>query len=349
MINKLKNGVNCLRHARNVARGWREFQRTGQTPAFAYQSLISLHCLTQGRSNDWIHQRIAQRNPVVPVEKANGILGDLAPSTLTDIGEKLRQDGFYIFENRLSAAACDELENFARTHPSVPFPPREGVPTSAIYDADNAVGTTYKFPEPVLLIEPILQELALDDSLLAVAQNYLGSAPILDMVTMWWSAPQKDNAALSSAHARSETAQLYHFDMDRVMWMKFFIYLTDVSSETGPHIFIRGSHQSGNQPSELLSKGYSRLSDEEVARFYGPESVVEITGARGTIVAEDTRGFHKGKPPITGERLILQIEFCDSLFGGEFSRPRVKLISQLQQKAASRPQLLSKYELESAS
>jgi hypothetical protein len=40
-----------------------------------------------------------------------------------------------------------------------------------------------------------------------------------------------------------------------------------------------------------------------------------VTGPRGTILAEDTRGLHKGKPVAKGDRLVLEFEFSSSMFG----------------------------------
>ena len=50
------------------------------------------------------------------------------------------------------------------------------------------------------------------------------------------------------------------------------------------------------------------------SRFIDPEDMVEIGGPRGTIFAEDTRGLHKGKHLLTGDRLLFQLEFSNSLF-----------------------------------
>ncbi len=98
-----------------------------------------------------------------------------------------------------------------------------------------------------------------------------------------------------------------------------FVYLTDVDTDNGPHCFVRGSHRT--KPGRLLSDG--RKSDEQILATYSPEDVVEITGGRGTIIAADTRGFHKGKDLVRGERLILQFEFATSMFGAEYPRIRM--------------------------
>jgi hypothetical protein len=51
--------------------------------------------------------------------------------------------------------------------------------------------------------------------------------------------------------------------------------------------------------------------------------LLEFHGPRGTIIAEDTRGFHKGKPIEGGDRLVLEFDFCDSLFGGGYDQPLI--------------------------
>src|SRR6185437_17098348 len=84
------------------------------------------------------------------------------------------------------------------------------------------------------------------------------------------------------------------------------------------HSFVRGSHRTGGIPSALLSKGYARLTDEDVARHYARTDVMEFLAPRGTVLAEDTRGLHKGLPVRRGDRLMLQLQFSNSLFGGYY-------------------------------
>jgi ectoine hydroxylase-related dioxygenase (phytanoyl-CoA dioxygenase family) len=130
---------------------------------------------------------------------------------------------------------------------------------------------------------------------------------------MWWSL-----AVPSSVQERSSAAQLYHFDLDRLSFLKFFIYLSDVDVTNGPHCYIAGSHR-GFKSVELLRDG--RFSDDEIKRHY-PNEEVRITGKRGTIFVADTKGFHRGLPLESGERLIFQIEFCNSLFGAPYNKWR---------------------------
>lgn len=43
---------------------------------------------------------------------------------------------------------------------------------------------------------------------------------------------------------------------------------------------------------------------------------MELRGKRGTILAVDTRGFHKGKPLEAGSRLMAQLIFAFPQFSG---------------------------------
>ena len=147
----------------------------------------------------------------------------------------------------------------------------------------------------------------MDPVLINIAGEYLGAEPIFDFIAMWWSTDSKNK--------NEDAAQEYHFDLDRPKWIKIFIYLTDVNNDNGPHCYISGSHKIGNKPQEILDKGYVRISDKELLKFYNKNDFKEVTGPAGTITFGDTLCWHKGKPFIRGERLILQLEYTSSLFG----------------------------------
>ena len=53
---------------------------------------------------------------------------------------------------------------------------------------------------------------------------------------------------------------------------------------------------------DLLEQGYARQTDEVIYQLYGKDKEVEFTGVRGTIIAEDSKGYHKGKLPTKGDR-----------------------------------------------
>ena len=122
--------------------------------------------------------------------------------------------------------------------------------------------------------------------------------------------------------------------MDRIKWLKIFIYLTDVGQENGPHSFVRGTHRTGAIPLDVLRRGYVRLSDEDVSALYSENDILSFTAPRGSIIVEDTRGFHKGVNVLGDSRLMLQLQFSNSLFGTNYPKaqitqviePRLKLM-----------------------
>src|SRR6185436_10761638 len=115
--------------------------------------------------------------------------------------------------------------------------------------------------------------------------------------------------------------------------------------ENGPHTFVAGSHRTRGIPPSILSKGQVRIDDEEVLDFYSKEDIVEFCGPSGTIIAEDTRGLHKGKHVRTGDRLVFQLEFSDSVFGKAYPDPTAGFSpsSSLQRMAAAYPSIYSRF------
>lgn len=285
------------------------YHKTGSTPLSGSNGMIGLHCRTLGYSHDILHGILALWRRPQALGQTKGVLGDLSPQEVQKIAHEVHQTGFYMFPQRLPEALCNRLEQFALSTPAAPYPRKESDPESALYEREKPLAPTYQFSEQACLDNTDIQKLCADPSFLAVAQAYLKCSPVLDIVTMWWS-------TTFSREASHKAAQLYHFDMASLKWIKFFVYLTDVGPQNGPHCFVKQSHRSG-QPWGLLKHLYARLPDEEMRRYYPPEAFVELLGARGTIFAEDTRGFHKGKPVETGDRLVLEFQFSDSLFGTE--------------------------------
>lgn len=296
-----------------LAAGAWQFARHRTTPNYAYQSLIQLFCITGGWSNDVLAGALAVRHPAYELGDARGILGDEVASSVPRIMSDLKENGYHIFEQRLPQELCDRLRTFALTQEAVIRPTDQDAQGAfgsrkAVYDPAAPQGIIYQFEQETLVNQLEIQDLITDQSIISVAQAYIGSQPVLDEVNLWWSTAY-------GARPDANAAQLYHFDMDRIRWLKFFFYLTDVGPENGPHCFVAGSHKSGGIPAAFLDRGYVRIPDEEVVSTYGPERLIEFTGPRGTIIAEDTRGLHKGRPVLRGDRLVLEFEFSNSLFG----------------------------------
>ena len=301
-----------------VCAGAIAFSLTGRTPARAYQAFVGLFCRTGGRSNDAMSALIARLSPPYPFPHAAGVLGELSGEEVSEVAARLREDGYYVFPQRIAGALCDRLVQFALSQPSIIM--HDDAPTThagaRVRFADERAaprGVRYDFEMGEVVANPDVQALLCDLSILSVAQAYLRARPRADVLALWWSTAV--NAAPSKA-----AAQHFHFDLDRVKWLKFFIYLTDVDERGGPHTFIAGSHRTGGIPPDLLRQGYARLSEDEVRTCYAGERFIEFAAPRGTVIAEDTRGLHKGRRVERGDRLMLQLQFSNSLFGAHYPK-----------------------------
>ena len=323
-------GVSALVHA------W-----TGKTPTAGHEALIRLFCASGGRSNDLISQLLSWRGISKPLAGPS-VLGDINQGESRRIARVIDERGYYVFPQRLPMEMCDRLLQYGLHHPCEV---REEVSDSRASqvrtfasDRRNPAGVRYDFAAADLLANEDVQVLLCDPSLIAVSQAYLRTTPIADVLGMWWHTAYSDTPSAAAA-------QLYHFDMDRIKWLKFFIYLTDVGPDNGPHSFVAGSHRADGIPRALLSKGYARLTDDEVRKYYCAEDIVEFADVRGTVIVEDTRGLHKGKHVAAGDRLMLQLQFSNSLFGGFYQPAKLprEIIPQLRYAIAENPAAYKNY------
>ena len=212
----------------------------------------------------------------------------------------LRKDGFYILPWRMSK---DWIENATRQAvelavESTSEPPDVQQPKSII-----PKGPTYWHKGEDLVKIQEFKNLIKDPGLLEIIGRYLGCEPVFDLAAAWWTYPY--------GSADSKSAQLYHFDLDRIKWLKVFVYMNDVNFNNGPHAFIRGSHNTVG--SKVWRDG--RYSDEEVFRLYSKSDEIIYTAPAGTIFLEDTLGFHKGFPAIEGHRFVFEYEYSINGFG----------------------------------
>lgn len=148
---------------------------------------------------------------------------------------------------------------------------------------------------------PVVERIGRDPFVLDIAREYLGAAPRLIASELWWSFPAGHGEAEQSA-----AAQLFHFDLDDFRQLKLFFYLTDVDESGGPHVAVRGTHASKRLTHELMIR---RLSDDEVARAYGGESIECFCLSAGSGFFEDTYCLHKGQSPTGAERLLLAFNY----------------------------------------
>lgn len=340
----MKKKIKLLRDIVYLISGIAYYSVTGKNTQRGYQALIRLYCNTRGRSSKLLVSMLSKMHPMHMNPPVDGVLGRLAPSDLKNIAHQIQMDGYHVFEKKLTSEMIDEFLRFTQTTEAVlrknDRDPIDAQTRRGIYDPASPQAVRYDYSSNELLTLPVVQKLISDPTILAVTSAYLGVEPIIDIVTMWW----------HTAHQKtpdSNAAQLYHFDMERVKWLKFFFYLTDVTTESGPHCFVKGTHNAEFVPPELLTRGYVRIQDDEMQKFF-PDRIIEFNGPKGTIIAEDTAGFHKGKHVENGDRLVFQLEFCVTLFGSpnlEKFRITDVRIPALAKAAEQYPRIYSNFEL----
>jgi hypothetical protein len=285
--------------------GLYSYYSTGDASLDAWTSLLTLHCQTNGRSSDRLARLLRMMRPPRAPAAASGLLGCFAAEEIKDIAKELARDGYYVFERRVPAQMCDALERFARDTPAIVEGRGRSPEERVLFDVEAPFSKTYRIALEDIVANSSMQQVMADGVFAAVAEQYLRAHPILCGTDMWWSPRFGDTPG-------ADAAQEFHFDYDGApVWLKYFVYLTDVTPQNGPHVFVRGSHRANHPAADaILKRGYVRISDQDIFEAFGTENVIEICGLRGTVLVADTRGFHKGKMPLAGHRLIAQLFYC---------------------------------------
>jgi hypothetical protein len=141
---------------------------------------------------------------------------------------------------------------------------------------------------------PHILALANSASLLCLGAHYVGCKPTLSALGMRWSFPGTEASSI---------LQKFHRDTEDWRFVKIFVYLTDVDADSGPHVYVRGSHLDSGS---LRAHSYS---DEGVELAHGVESIINVTGPAGFGFAADTAGIHKGAVPLRSTRCMLQFQY----------------------------------------
>ena len=242
--------------------------------------------------SDYINSKFQQINlvsklnsfyhPKYKIESSKGLLGELNNDSVNDICQQIKNNGYYVFDSKLSSEKVTDLKNFAQNTPI----------NYLMIDANNKA----KFSEAKITYKESknksnrhqftnisafkgnqnINEIISDFNFLHIANNYLNTKPILDLVTMWWSNSLNRIENEKKEMLKNSAAQMFHFDMDRLKFLKFFIYLTDVDSNTGPHVYVKKSNKV--LPKYITADG--RYSDNLIYKNDG-SNVVEINGKAG--------------------------------------------------------------------
>lgn len=248
-----------------------------------------------------------------------GVRSDLFPNVDPEqVSKGILEDGIWR-GFKLPESVLAELQDFANHTPAYGnrnldwgFYPKDLKAAQLKTGVNFTVATYYNTFEQC----PAIRRLAQDPLLNEVALRYVGPRAKLLSTGMWWSYANQTQQA-----DQNQYAQLFHYDLDDYKFMKVFFYLTDVESDSGPHVYVKGTHRE-----KPLNHIYPmrRLQDVEIAETYPEDAVLVLQGKAGDGFAEDTFGIHKGAVPVAKNRLILEIYYAIS-HGFTDSRDPAKL------------------------
>lgn len=208
----------------------------------------------------------------------------------SQFGAALATDGIAMLPRLWNDDQLAETRRYFENHTCAdPYRPNLGQ-FLAPGDAPAETHVAY-FSNEQVVNAPHCLRLANDPQILSAVAQMLGAKPTISYMAAWWSMPGRGKA---------EHAEMFHRDVDDLRFVKLFVYLTDVTTKSGPHMFVRGSHKS-----EELSERI-RYTDEAVAATFGKDDILTLTGPAGTMFLENTFGLHRGIPPASKPRLIFQ-------------------------------------------
>lgn len=271
--------------------------KNGLTPRVCQEAFIAAYEETNGSAQELAHAILFNRDK--NKDRTNRLDKTLIETSTTL--EKLHKNGYAILPEKIDESVikdlANEIQNFNFYVGSVKTPINPTSPPSC--------NVAHASKEDIANSQ-IIKHLSNKAEIKNLAGSYLGCSVEAIDTNLWYT--------FTSAKPLSSAAQLFHYDLDSLRWLKVFIYLSDVGVQEGPHEYVSGTHNAGCKHEHLLLRRYSRISDWEVDRFY-PDRRRKITGSKGTVILADTRCYHKGNNPELGYRLILEFTYAPSTIG----------------------------------
>ena len=100
-----------------------------------------------------------------------------------------------------------------------------------------------------------------------------------------------------------ENAQYFHCEQDFTKFLKFYIYLTDVDDQCGPHIYASKTHKQKKKNHRL----FRLYSDNDIYNSY--KDIKKFCANKGSFFFADSYGIHKGEKPKSKPRIILNVHY----------------------------------------
>lgn len=288
------------------------YRNTGVTPEISHLALMRAYENSSGILQQMLHRILfVEADSKAPYRKSE-FFGEIPHSEMETMLSELDRQGYVVFPKLLDLRWVDALTAEAAT-----FGYALRNPGAEERDVDNRKVDPVNPPRCVaayakpadLAASQLFTDFSNDPLLVYLASRHLNAAARPIDVTLWYS--------FASAAPSADAAQLFHYDLDTLRWLKVFVYLTDVGPDNGPHEYVPATHQPGAKPHQLTVRGYGRLEDREIDK-YCRQGRKAIQGRRGTVILGDTRCFHKGNSVKSGYRLILSPIYAASKIGYVF-------------------------------
>lgn len=257
---------------------------------FTFRLCQLLHVRTNGRFDLFVRRSL--RRFRAKVKLPSSLL--FPHADVQRVAASLRKDGYAVLDERLPSRLTEEIKTFAFSTPAYATDPAARIPIS-----ENAIPVEharYDWRIKDLIANPAVQRILRDSYFHDLAQEYLECRPHLSLVILWLNPP----------FPGTNSQYVFHYDNDGPAFVKFFVYLSDVTEDNGAHVFISRSHSPIKPPQ--FHKG-SRYDEAALLKHFGTENKKIFAGSSGTMFAEDTMGFHRGSEVVKSYRLILQLEY----------------------------------------
>jgi hypothetical protein len=228
--------------------------------------------------------------------------------------ESLSTKGYYVFKNKLprefvlillneisSAGLVPEIAGQARSE--------RLISRQDAFKNNNQQSLRFFYPKIVLDTSEAINTLVNCSPLNAIVSKYLNGKPFHSSRSAWLSIGKKEQDFISTSNA----AQEFHYDFDALKFLKVFVYLSDVDEQSGAHQFIASSHKPFPTLYSSSFPNYFRATKSQLLSLYTEDNFCTFKGDMGTVIIEDTSGFHRGCPLHPNcSRDILMLQYRDS-------------------------------------
>jgi hypothetical protein len=274
----------------------------------------------------------------------NEVVGPSVGATDANTLQALRSDGILTLGQVLSPKqVMDIVRYFSKTpcYDKHVAAYSDGVPRPVEEAALRSPYGSYRLEEA--LQAPHLLELAMNEKVTSLCEQYLGCLPTVYSVHVWWT---------FAGQERPGQTHSFHRDQDDHRFLSMFTYLTDVGPQDGPIDFLVGTHRpdvvqkalaayANQHPNEQVpgaERFFPQFSgdgyDDEPGKVpipyetLFPNHHISLTGSAGSAFIADTYGLHRGNPPSNRHRLACWIRYG-------LSKHRVYVLDKTEPVAAS--------------